>query len=208
MKIDYINFNEKNMNFILELSNQEELKVSYEVYEKYELKKSMELSDKLYELLKEEDAFIKAKEIALRFVSYKPRTVFELERKLHLNKISQTNIDKTIEYLTKIGYLNDRNYAEEFFRQCIELKNYSLKKTKVKFYEKGIDKYILEDIISKKYSDDYEYENAMILGKKKAKNLDLNDLKAFEKAYRYLVSNGFSYSIAKEVLEEIKNEED
>lgn len=207
MKIEDISFDEKNMNFNIQLSSDESLKVSYEMYELYELKKSMILSDKLYEVLKEEDAYIKAKQIALRFVSYKQRTVFELERKLRISNISESNINKTVEYFVKTGYLNDKNYAEEFFRQCIELKKFSLNKIKLKFYEKGLDKTMLEDIISKQYSEEYEFENAMTMARKKAKNLDLNEPKSLEKIYRYLISNGFSYSLSKNVLEEIKNED-
>lgn len=207
VKIVNIDFNEKKMNFIIELDTDEKLNISYEIYEKYSLKKDLELDTLIYDKLKEEDSFIKAKDIAMNFTSYKPRTIFELERKLKLKNISQINIDKTIAYLVDKGFLNDEYYAEEFFKQCLQLKNYSLRKTSMKFFEKGLDKNLFEDMKEKYYSDDIEEENARITARKKARNMDLNDIKSFNKAYRYLLGRGFSYGLSKRVLEELKNEE-
>lgn len=206
MIIENITFNEKNMTFIIELSTEEKLKVSYEIYEALELKKEMDLSSDLYNTLLEEDSFIKAKEIAVRFVNYKPRTRFEVERKLRMSKITDSNINKTLNYLEDKGYLDDIVFAKEFIRQCIEYKNFSLKKTKLKLYQKGIDKSISDGLLANFYDEDLEKNNALKIAQKKARNLDLDEYKDQQKLYSYLVSNGFSYNLAKSCIDELKRD--
>lgn len=208
MTIEEIKFNEKNMNFIINLSNEESLKISYEIYEEFQLEKDMEIDDLTYEKLKEEDSFIQAKEVGFKYASYMPRTIHEVRNKLYQKNISDKVAFKIIEYLEKQGYLNDENYANEYFRQCMELKNYSLKLTRLKFFQKGLSNELLEEIISRSYSEETEYSNALKQAEKKARNKDLNDFKEFQKVYRFLLSKGFSYEMSKNVLEDLKNEAD
>ncbi|MDO5027151.1 MAG: RecX family transcriptional regulator [Tissierellia bacterium] len=206
MNIEDIKFNEKNMSFTIKLSNDELLKISYEIYEKFQLVKNFKLDSELYRTLKEEDSFNRAREIALRFATYKARTQYEVINKLRQKNIDQKAIDKSIAYLKKQGYIDDKNYAKEFFRQCMEVKNYSLQLTKMKFYQKGLDKSLFEDIISRSFSEDVEYENALKLASKKIRNLNLNDIKDYRKAYSYLLSKGFSYELSKKVLDQLNHD--
>lgn len=206
MIIKNIKFNEKTMNFNIELDDSKIYKISYDVYEKYNIKKEMDVDDYLCKILISEHDFITAKEIVLRSINYRVRSSQEIRNKLYQSKIKSEIIEKTIDYLNDKGYLDDVKFADEYINQCINFKNYSLLKTKQKLYEKGIDKNLVEDTISKHFTDEVEERNAFLLASKRAKSKDLGNDKEYQKVYRALVSNGFSYDLSRKVLNAIKKE--
>ncbi|HAP66961.1 MAG TPA: recombination regulator RecX, partial [Nitrospinae bacterium] len=54
------------------------------------------------------DEFERGKQIAYRFLSYRPRSKKEVEKKLKEKNISGENISNIISLLEKNNYLNDR----------------------------------------------------------------------------------------------------
>lgn len=54
--------------------------------------------------------------IALRFLKFRPRSVFEVAKKLKEKKISQDEIDKTIKVLKNNKLLNDAEFAKMWVR--------------------------------------------------------------------------------------------
>ncbi|AKM82351.1 TPA: RecX family transcriptional regulator [Candidatus Berkelbacteria bacterium] len=54
--------------------------------------------------------------IALTFLKFRPRTVFELTEKLKSKNISQEEIDKTLEVLTRNKLLGDAEFAKMWVR--------------------------------------------------------------------------------------------
>lgn len=204
MIINDIKFLEKKNIFEVTL-DEIKLNISYEIYEKYRLKKDIEISDDILDILIAEDLFVQAKEIALRNINYSIRSTFEIKNKLKQKKIPENIINKTTNYLVDKGYLNDLYYAKEFIRQCLESKNLSVNFTKQKLYEKGISKNIYEQILEKYDLDFIEENNCKIVAEKKSKNLDLTELKDYQKAYRYLISKGFNYNLCKLTLNRLKS---
>lgn len=204
MIINDIKFLEKKNIFEVTL-DEIKLNISYEIYENYRLKKDIEISDDILDILIAEDLFVQAKEIALRNINYSIRSTFEIKNKLKQKKIPENIINKTTNYLVDKGYLNDLYYAKEFIRQCLESKNLSVNFTKQKLYEKGISKNIYEQILEKYDLDFIEENNCKIVAEKKSKNLDLTELKDYQKAYRYLISKGFNYNLCKLTLNRLKS---
>lgn len=206
MRIDEIKFIESKFLFSLKLENDEEFNISYESYEKYNINKESEIDEKLYEILKAEDEFNKAKAKAVFFCEYKMRTENEVRNRLYRDKINNNVVNKVIDFLYSKMYIDDEKYAEEFFSQCINLKKYSLLKTRQKLMQKGINKKLIDKLQEMNDTGDIEYANALESANKKARNVDLEDPKQYQKVYMYLVRNGFSYNLSKSALEKVKNE--
>ncbi|MFM1581675.1 regulatory protein RecX [Helcococcus bovis] len=202
MLIKNINFNNKKNLFNVNLDNETKFNISYELYEKLNLTVNQEIDTKIYNILEDEDIYQNCKSIAENYINYKMRTVLEVYKKIKQHTKKDSAIEKVINYYKKLDLLNDERYAEEYVKQNITYRNLSKKMIEFKLKEKGID-----DKVSKKYLEEYdeeiEYENAMIIFKKKYKNEDLSDYKIKQKYFRFLSSKGFGFSIINRVL---KNE--
>ncbi|MCY7362649.1 MAG: RecX family transcriptional regulator, partial [Ignavibacteria bacterium] len=77
---------------------------------------------------------------------------------------------------------------------------------KLKLMEKGIDKETTEKVIEESFNEETELESARKLLEKysrKLKNKDAFDVR--KKSFKYLVSRGFDFDVANEVLK-LRNE--
>lgn len=204
MKINEISYDEKKYLFKIVLEDKSQLNISYETYEKHQLVKGLEIEDKILNQLIEEDEFLACKSAALSLINYKMRSSKELRDRLFIKGYSKKQVDKTLNYLKEKSFLNDQYYANEYFKQLLHMKNFSLNKIKQKMYEKGIDKELIMDIQDHEYSELIEKKNCLYHAEKKSRSLDLDDRKSYDKAFRYLVSNGFSFEMSKNTLNELK----
>lgn len=200
IKIDYI---DKSGNFLIETDEKTEYEVSYSLYSSLNISQDMDI-DEIIDKIKYEDSYIKAKKISQKFISYKIRSSFEVRNKLASYKFDSTIIDKLIDEYEKLNIINDYEYAKEYFKSLVNTKKLSKKLAQFKLREKGINSEIIEEVSLKYLSNDFD--NAQDLLKKKFKNKDFSDYKERQKAYRFLASKGFSYSIIKKLLGEYGNE--
>lgn len=205
MKITKITFNEKQFIFNLLFYDKTKLKTSYDSYEKLQLKVGLTLSNDQFEYLVKEDLFIEAKRIAYNYINYKQRTEFEIKQRLKRDKIPNEIIEKTISYLIDKLMIDDTSYAHSYIEQLFKYKNFSKRKIELKLFEKGISKEISNKVFEKFDIDQLEKENALILAKKRSRQRDLNDEKEYNRLFRYLLSNGFSYNLTRQTLDQVKD---
>lgn len=199
MKITKIKYDDNKNLFQLSIEK-EILYISYEIYEKYKIKDDIEIDMELYRNLLIENNYQLAKRKIEKFINYKTRTKYEVKKRLYNETKDDEAIEKIIDYYEKLGILDDEKYAQEYINYLLNIKSQSLKYTKNKLVEKGIDKSIYEKYINNYDIEKIEYDNAMNILKKKYKNLDLDNEKNKQKIYRYFASKGFSYNIIKRVL--------
>lgn len=168
---------------------------------KYGLRTEDELDEKKIKEMREFDEFGYGKKAAYSFLAYKPRSKKELIKKLKQKKVSDSIIDDIIELLEKQKYLDDKTYAKSYLEDKLNSKPIGRRLAKLKLFEKGIDKELIETTIDENYSEDKEFELASKLMEKfekKVKYKDPADKK--NKCYRYLISKGFNYETAGRVL--------
>ncbi len=135
---------------------------------------------------------MKAKTYAFKLLSKRDYFKEELRRKLLQKGFSENEVEETIEYLEKEGYIDDEKLAKRYKEKYLE-KGYSSLKLKSKLYAKG---YKPED----SFSYEEELQSALNRLKKYKKEKD------FYSIVKYLVNRGFSYSIAKEATNIYLNE--
>ena len=168
---------------------------------KYGLRTEDELDEKKIKEMREFDEFGYGKKAAYSFLAYKPRSKKELMKKLKQKKVSDNIIDDIIELLEKQKYLDDKTYAKSYLEDKLNSKPIGRRLAKLKLFEKGIDKELIEKTIDENYSEDKEFELAAKLMEKfekKVKHKDPADKR--NKCYRYLISKGFDYETAGRVL--------
>lgn len=126
-----------------------------------------------------------AKEKAIRYIGISRKTEYEVFQKLKKLKFDDEIINKVIEYIKNLNYLNDHEYVDAYIRQCMRLQNYSIYEIKNKLLQKGIKKDIIDEKIEVLYESDYEKNVVEKLLKGKLKNTDDGKRKA------YLYRRGF-----------------
>ena len=168
---------------------------------KYGLRTEDELDEKKIKEMREFDEFGYGKKAAYSFLAYKPRSKKELVKKLRQKKVSDSIIDDIIELLEKQKYLDDKTFAKSYLEDKLNSKPIGRRLAKLKLFEKGVDKELIETTIDENYSEDKEFELAAKLMEKfekKVKHKDPADKR--NKCYRYLISKGFDYETAGRVL--------
>lgn len=189
----------------VELDTGEQFNLVIDIVAKYKLAKGQTLDAKHFNEILQEQKLIDAKNIALNFVSYKQRTRKEVIQKLHQKHFSENDIQNAIKFLEDFGYIDDRSFAKNFAKLCIEQKKYSIPRIKQLLFQKGIDKDIIEEVLKDLSQGTEEFDNALSIGLKKLKQLERQGKdKAIQRVAQYLRTKGFSWEIIEKVCNNLQ----
>jgi regulatory protein len=127
--------------------------------------------------------FDSIKQKALKYICLSKKTEFEVRKKLSESKVSYDMIDKVINYLKDLDYINDENYVKSFISQNKKFLKYSIAEIKNKLKIKGID----ENVYGIYLNDmrNIKYDNLVISKILNKRNKSLEELKG------YLYRRGF-----------------
>lgn len=154
--------------------------------------------EELENLLKEKD-YSKAKDIALKFLSYKARSEKEVRDKLVSKEVESMTIDRVIEFLKRYDYINDEKFANSYVRERIRLKLEGRKKLVYDLRQKGIKQEIIDHVLDN--TDIDEIDQAIKLLEKKVHDKTELDIKEKQRIYQFLLRKGFSYDIIKKAFD-------
>ena len=153
--------------------------------------------DRLTELKKASE-FGKLYQRTLEWVLLRPRSLKEtkdyLRRKIFEKKLDSSYADTILDRLLEKGYLSDEKFAEYYIENRFVKKGISKKRLTLELYKKGVAKDIVEAALAGSERSDLE-EAKKIVAKKRKKYDD-------EKLIAYLVRQGFSYDLAKTLVNE------
>ena len=114
--------------------------------------------------------------------------------------------EAALAYLIERDIVNDLRYAKRLTMSFSE-KNIGPNKIKEKLYAKGFSSQTINECVSNLATTDEDYfEKALILKKRKFGDEPIEDLKLKQKALRHIISTGFSYSIANQVIGYVDDE--
>ena len=136
------------------------------------------------------EEFDKQKTKVFKYLTFKKRTENEIRTKFKKN-IEENMLEDIIEYLKEAGYIDDQNYVERQVHEYIELKNMSIKEIQYKLYQKGIDRRIIENYISKNREmlEEYEQKSFEKIMEKKAGQLEKEQIKEYLYKKGYKIEN-------------------
>lgn len=133
------------------------------------------------------EEFDKQKTRVFKYITFKKRTENEVRIKFE-KEIEENMLEDIIEYLKEAGYINDYNYIERQVHEYMLLKSMSIKEIQYKLYQKGLDKKIIEEYISKNKEKLEEYEKQSIekIRNKKTPQMDNEEIKSYlyKKGYK------------------------
>ncbi len=138
---------------------------------------------------------------ALKLLSLRGRSVRELSFRLKRKGFSEEEIERTIEYLTERGFLDDRSLAEELLSYCQEVKHLGPRGVKEFLKKRGIEQPLIEELTCSLEDDQ---ERAFKLAERFYKlNRAKPDDKIKRRLYGYLYRRGYSYDTIREVLKRL-----
>jgi regulatory protein len=133
-------------------------------------------------------------EIALHYLKFRPRSVFEVTQKLKSKKIPEGEIKKVIVALKRNKLLDDREFAKMWVRDRNLLKPTGTFLLKLELKKLGLSADDIEGAI--KDQDEDSLARKALEGKYRNRNID------YEKKASFLMRRGFSQSVIYKVLKE------
>ena len=148
----------------------------------------------------------RARNTAYRFLSYRSRSISEVEKKLKERGFAQEVVSETIERLRELGFLDDASFAISLAKDLAIVKGYGRFQVEKKLKNKGIEGEMLTGAIEKVFSEIDEFEAARRLALKKTKG-QLNSIQDKARIGRYLYGRGYSWDIITEILKGLHDRE-
>ena len=162
------------------------------------------LSDVDISRLTEQDNLEVAYQKALRFLSYRPRSETEVQRKLNEQGYDEAVISATIGRLKDNGYLGDTQFASAWVENRSELHPRSKRMLAMELRQKGVEEEVIEQALEKTKDEDVL---AIQAAQKYARRLSALDWETFRRRLgAYLMRRGFSYGTISPILRQIWDE--
>ncbi|MCL5407424.1 MAG: recombination regulator RecX [Patescibacteria group bacterium] len=134
--------------------------------------------------------------IALHFLKFRPRSVFEIREKLRSKKYEEKEIDKVINVLKKNQLLDDKKFAKMWVADRNLLKPKGSYLLKLELKKLGVSKSIIETVL--KCQNEEELARKALQSKSRLENAD------FQKKAAFLQRRGFGTSVIYKVLRDKK----
>lgn len=131
-----------------------------------------------------------ANSAALRLLSLRQRSVFEITSKLRDKGFDKEEIDKTVRYLLETGLLDDEKFARALAESCARHKAWGPARISRGLALKGIEEGIIKRVLSEAAPEEEAVVEAFRRWKKRNKAAE--GQKARERAFRHLRARGFS----------------
>ncbi len=134
----------------------------------------------------------------IHYCDYQDRCKKEIFTKLDTLELDDNDRDFIIDFLQEEGFINDERYCRSFVKGKLNLKKWGVNKIKLSLITKGIDREIIDEVLSEIDKDSYKEELVNLLKNKKINEDDPYKRKA--KLIRYAVGKGYSIGDVMEAL--------
>jgi len=179
--------------------------VSEGIFFQHNLEEGGELSDKQIKELTTADEFDKAKQAAVNLLSYRPRSIKEVSRRLVHKGWNQDLADRVTGELVDKGYLNDEEFAAIFARDRAKNKCLGPIALKSELIKTGVAQKIIEQTIEAVYSQYPADELIQRLMKKRGIDLDVPlVMKEKQRFINLLKRKGFTWDQMESVVRNLR----
>ena len=143
------------------------------------------------------------KDKALRLLTFRAHSEKELCDKLRMAGAKEEDIERTLEFCRRYGFVNDLQYAKSKAKDLKNLKKYGKRRIEAELYSKGISSEAVSEAVG-----ELEFDHdilKMLVEKKLANNFEK---KSIDRCMRYFLYRGYEMSDIRNCIEEIKGETD
>jgi len=175
-----------------------------EVAIKEGLQVGQELSSSHIEALARSDRFHRCLNTAARYLSYRPRSEFELRERLHQRGFDGDSVEAVLTRLKEQGLVDDIAFAQFWKDNRESFSPRSRWLTKSELRRKGVAQEVIDQVADVIDDGDSAYRAAL----DKARNLPRSDYQGFrQRLGGYLKRRGFSYGVINNTVERVWQEQ-
>lgn len=155
-----------------------------------------------------EDKTQKFYDLTLRFLSFRPRSEYEIELFLKKHHASEKDKEEIIKKLKDISLINDEAFAKWWLEQRQTFNPKGLIIIKQELKTKKIPSEIIEKVLEEKREEKNEIDLIKRIAEKKLPHyIRLPKKELYFKMGRYLSGKGFNWEDIKIVIDELINKE-
>lgn len=162
-------------------------------------------ADDWREVLRQEETE-RAKQAAIKYVSYKPRTAFEVERYLNEKGHASSHVTAVLQYLQKYNYVDDEAFARSWVEERRRLKGKGRYALEQELRQKGIPEHFIAQALATIDSDSEEALAREWALKRYGRVKHLPWPQVERRIGAFLGRRGFSYDHILAVLHELRSE--
>lgn len=149
----------------------------------------------------------KPMDAALHYLTYRARTVREMECYLDEQQYAEYEVQQVVARLQELGYLDDAAFADEFIRTRLAAKPISRRKLQEQLHGHALPRDVIEQSLAA-ISDEQEQMHALQVAKKYAAQLtELPPEERLERLLRRVLGRGFSTEDALQAVKQALLEE-
>jgi regulatory protein len=175
-----------------------------EVAVKEGLQVGQELSSSRIEALARSDHFHRCFNTAARYLSYRPRSEFELRERLYQRGFDGDSVEAVLTRLKEQGLVDDIAFAQFWKDNRESFSPRSRWLTKSELRRKGVAQDVIDQVADVIDDDDSAYRAAL----NKARSLPKSDYQGFRhRLGGYLKRRGFSYGVINHIVERVWQEQ-
>ncbi len=207
-KITSVVYKKRMKKCIITFSDGEELICFRDLVLKYNLSKGRLVGQAMAEKIIEEQRIYEVKQAAHNYASYKPRTRFQVIKKLKEKGFSDKEIAPAMKFLREFDLLDDEKYAKNFISDFLARKPAGKARVRIELLKRGVGKDIIENALTEYFPDEYAYDMALAAIEKKMRTLiNRPPDKQKSSVISFLQRQGFSWDIIRRATDEIFHDE-
>jgi len=175
---------------------------------KHGLREGVTLTPEEVQDLEADEEYVDAKQKALDYLAYKPRTEQEVRRKLQKKDVSPVVIDDVVARLYELEYLDDEAYAHDYAHNRFSSKKYGPVRIRRELKERGVDRHLAEAAVDELFAEADATAAAWTHAEKRWPRLEDEDdpRRRRQKMYRYLRRRGFTSDTIRPILDELERD--
>src|SRR5512143_443683 len=95
-----------------------------------------------------------AKNVAYRYLTIRPRSRAEVEKKLREREFPQHIITSVIDHLLRLGYLNDEQFARQWAASRVRSRGFGRRRLEQELRVRGIDRDTIGSVLKGLFEED------------------------------------------------------
>jgi regulatory protein len=168
------------------------------------LRVGQRVSDEDIATLKDADTLEKVKQRALRLISYRPRSVKEVQRRLQRAGVDEGTIGDVVANLQQAGLLDDESFTKSWVESRLESSPRSKRMIAWELRKKGVSESTIDASLGEVSDEAAAYRLAQMRWPRVAKLHPALERK--RKLTEYLARHGFGFDVIQDVITKLEQE--
>ncbi|PRZ15486.1 regulatory protein [Laceyella sediminis] len=182
--------------------------VHEDVLVKFHLYKGMEMEPSQLEELLQEEEYNKVKQAVMRYLSYKPRTVYEVKQHLNEKGYEAALGEQAIKEMEAQGFLDDRQYAKSWVAERHRHKGYGTLRLRQELTKKGVASSHIDEALAE-MDEEEQRQLAMKIAERRYLRICGEPWPTIERRLgQYLLRQGYPVSLVYEILREFRDRDE